>query len=137
MSVCGTQMPKDIKDCVYIYDNKKGVSKKADAKSVLKNKSESFVFALPLYVKDHSNFQTNQMTTVHLVDNQAYGSKTSKNGFFRDITPEEILKNKKSQQKVMDTLNLMQKFNVWVEASVNVQKDGYIKITEDTRLKIY
>ena len=68
MNVAGTQIPKDIKDCVYIYDSKKGETKKADAKSTLKSKNESFVFNLPLYVKDHSNFLTNQFTTVHLVD---------------------------------------------------------------------
>jgi len=89
-------MPKDIKDCVYIYDSKKGESKKADAKSVLKNKNESFVFTLPLYVKDHSNLLSNHFTTIHLVDTQAYGSKDSKKGFFRDISPEDILKNKKA-----------------------------------------
>lgn len=133
MSVSGTQMPKDVKDCVHIYDSKKGVSTKADAKSVLKNKNESFVFSLPLYVKDHSNFLTNQFTIVHLVDTQAFGSKESEgNGFFRGISPQEILKNKKAQQKVIDTINLMQKFNVWVEASVSVQKDGLLKITQDT-----
>lgn len=136
MSVSGTQMPKDIKDCVYIYDSKKGESRKADAKSTLKNKSESFVFALPLYVKDHSNFLSNQFTTVHIVDTQAFGSKKP-NGFFRDYTPEEILKNKKAQQEVMKVIDLMQKFNVWLDASVNVSKDGFIKITEDTRMKIY
>ena len=94
-------MPKDIKDCVYIYDSKKGEARKADAKSTLKNKNESFVFSLPLYGKDHSNFLTNQMTTIHLVDKQEFGQKSATNGFFRDTTPEEILKNKKSQQRVM------------------------------------
>ena len=67
-SVKGAQMPKDIKDCVFIYDSKKGESRKADAKSTLKNKNESFVFSLPLYGKDHSNFLTNHMTTIHLID---------------------------------------------------------------------
>lgn len=59
MSVSGTQLPKDIKECVHIYDSKKGETRKADAKSTLKSKNESFVFNLPLYVKDHSNFLTN------------------------------------------------------------------------------
>ena len=80
-------MPKDIKDCVKIFDSKKGETKKADSKSVLKGKNESFVFHLPLYVKDHSNFQTNHFTTIHLVD---------QNGFFPGITPQDILKNSKN-----------------------------------------
>ena len=87
MNVAGTQIPKDIKDCVQIYDSKKGETRKADAKSTLKSKNESFVFNLPLYVKDHSNFLTNQFTTVHLVDTQPYGSKESESGFFGDVTP--------------------------------------------------
>ena len=88
-------------------------------------------------MKDHSNFLNNQFNIVHLVDSQAYGSKESESGFFPGITPQEILKNKKAQQKVMDTLNLMQKFNVWLEASVSTTKDGMIKITDKTKLKSY
>ena len=71
------------------------------------------------------------------MDSQAYGSKESEGKFFPGVTPQEILKNKKAQQKVMDSINLMQKFNVWLEASVSVTKDGSIKITEETKLKVY
>ena len=61
-------MPKNLQECVYIYDSKKGETKRADAKSTLKGKHESFVFCLPLYVKDHSNFLSNQFTVLNLVD---------------------------------------------------------------------
>lgn len=136
MSVKGVQMPNDIKDCIYIYDSKKRETRKVDAKSILKSKNDSFVFRIPLYVKDHSNFQTNQFTIVHLIDSQKYGSQTE-SGFFPGITLQDILKNKKAQQKVTDTLNLMQKFNVWLDASVAVSNNGLIKITDDTKLKTY
>ena len=136
MSVAGVQMPKSVQDCVHIYDSKKGETRKADAKYSLK-KNESFVFCLPLCVKDHSTFQSNQFTVVHLIDRQNFGSNESESGFFPGVSPEDILKNKKAQQKVQDTIKLMQKFNVWLDASVQATKDGLLKITNDTRLKVY
>ena len=57
-----------IKDCVRIYDTKSGKSRAADAKSVLKNKHESFVFSMPIYVKDFSNLHCNESTVMHIVD---------------------------------------------------------------------
>lgn len=130
-------MPKTVQECVHIYDSKKGETRKADAKSTLKNKNESFVFCLPLCVKDHSNFASNQFTVVHLVDRQNFGADASESGFFPGVSPQDILKNKKAQQKVQDALKLMQKFNVWLDASVQVTKEGLLKITDDTRLKVY
>ena len=60
--------PDAIKDCVRIYDSKAGKSRAADAKSVLKNKNENFVFSMPVYVKDFSNLHCNEITVMHIVD---------------------------------------------------------------------
>ena len=74
---------------------------------------------------------------MHLVDRQLYGSDASESGFFPGVSPADILKNKKAQQKVQDAITMMQKFNVWLEASVQLTKEGMLKVTDDTRLKVY
>ena len=125
--------PEAIKDCVRIYDSKLGKSRAADAKSLLKNKNESFVFSMPVYVKDFSNLHCNEATVMHIVD-----SCTNKDQcFFPGITPQDLLKNKAAQGKAMQALTLLQKFNVWLEASVSVNPDGHMIITDQTKLKLY
>ena len=63
VGVIGTKMPTKgadaIKNCVFIYDSKTGKSRFADEKSSLKNKNESFILSIPLYVKDFSTLHGN------------------------------------------------------------------------------
>ena len=137
VSVVGLKMPSNgpdaIKDCIRIYDTKTGKSRAADAKSTLKGKTEFFVLSIPAYVKDFSNLHSNELTVMHIVD-----SCTNKDlCFFPGITPQDLLKNKVAQGKAMQALALLQKFNVWLEATVSVNPDGNMIITEHTKLKSY
>jgi len=120
--------PDALKDCVRIYDTKTGKSRVADAKATLKGKTETFVFSLPLYVKDFSNLHSNQVNVIHICDSSSEKGK----GFFPGLTPQDLLKNKAAQTKAMAALTMMQKFNVWLEASISVNPDGHMIITNDT-----
>lgn len=136
VNVIGFKMPSSsadaIKDCVRIYDPKAGKSRAADAKSTLKGK-EQFVFSLAAYVKDFSNLHSNEVSVMHIVDHG-----TDKDScFFPGITPQDLVKNKAAQVKAMQALDLLKRFNVWLEATVSVNTDGYMLITEHTRLKAF
>ena len=137
VSVIGFKMPSSaadaVKDCVRIYDAKANKSRPADAKSVLKGKNECYVFSLPAYVKDFSNLHSNETNVMHIVD-----SGTNKDScFFPGITPQDLLKNKAAQNSAMQALSLLQKFNVWLEATVSVNPDGHMIVTDQTKLKAY
>lgn len=79
---------------------------------------------------------SNIFTKVNLVDQQPGDSK-SHDGFFRDISPEQLLKDKNARATVNDSLKLLQRFNVWVEATVKCNSEGVILITNHTCLKEY
>ena len=87
VSVIGLDMPSKaadaIKNCVRIFDSKTGKSRPADAKTTLKGKNESFVFSLPLFVKDFSNLHSNQVNVLNIVD----ASTNEEESFFPGITP--------------------------------------------------
>ena len=136
VNVVGFNMPSNasdaIKDCVRIFDPKSGKSRSADAKSALKGK-EQFVFSLPTYVKDFSNLHSNEVTVMHIIDHG-----TDKDScFFPGTTPQDLVKNKTAQVKAMQALELLKKFNVWLEATVSVNTDGYMIVTDQTRLKAF
>jgi len=136
VNVLGFKFPASsgsIRDCVRICDSKTGKSRPADAKSVLK-KGETFVFSLPLYVKDFSNLHSNIVTVVHLVDSATEGSHS----FFPGITPAELLKSADAQQQATQALSMLLKFNVHLEAALSVSSDGLMIVTsEHTQLKAY
>lgn len=137
VSVMGMKLPSNasdaIKDCVRIFDTKTGKSRVADAKATLKNRNECFSFSLPIYVKDFSNLHSNQVNVMHIVD-----SSTDKDSsFFPGVMPQDILKNKAAQQKVMQALTMLQRFNVWLDATVSVNPDGHMIVTDATQIKTY
>jgi len=47
------------------------------------------------------------------------------------------LKDKEARTQVNDALKLLQRFNVWVEATVKDGADGVIMVTGHTQLKNY
>jgi len=60
--------------------------------------------------------------------------ESKKGGFFKTIKPSEIAKKKDAQEKVKQVIAKLQKFNVWVEAAVEVKKNGAFVI-RDTEVK--
>lgn len=77
---------------------------------------------------------SNQFTKVSLVVQQP---TKSEKGFFQEIAPADILKDKEARTQVNDALKLLQRFNVWVEATVKAGADGVIMVTGHTQLKNY
>ena len=75
-------------------------------------------------VKDNSTFGTNMFTRVHLIDN---------GNFFPGIVASD-LSDKSKAATFKESLALLERFNVWVEASVKLQ-NGQIVITDSTSLK--
>lgn len=126
--------PEDAAKCVKYYDAKKGETKDATAKTSIKARHEHFVLNLPLVAKDQSTMLSNHFHKVNIVVQQPGDAKTI-DGFFKDITPEQILKDKDARNTVNESLKLLQRFNVWVEATVKVNGDGVILVTEHTQLK--
>lgn len=55
--------------------------------------------------------------------------------FFKGIKPEEILKKKDAQNKIKDTINTLLKFNVWIEAAIEVNSEGIMIV--DTQFVNY
>ena len=90
----GIKSADGLKDCVYIYDSKTGASKPAKSGAALKSKTEQYVLALPLYVKDHTTVQSNQANIVHIMDKSTDSDDDS--CFMPGITPQSLLKNKQS-----------------------------------------
>ena len=90
------------------------------------------MFSLPLYVKEWNTLTSDQCHVLNLV----VKTTDSEASFFPTVTPQDILKNKDgAEQKVTDALNLLTKFNVWLEATVAVSQTGQLYITDATRLK--
>jgi len=57
--------------------------------------------------------------------------------FFPGISASDILKKKKAQDTVAACFKNLEKFNVWIEASVSISQNGDIMITDETTLKDY
>ena len=131
--LAGTTTPDSLKNFVRIYDKKTGKSRQADAKSALKGKNEHFVFTLPIYVKDSTTRHSAKVNILHIVDD----AEDANGGFFPGISIPDLLKNKAAQAKAMAALDHLTKFNVYLEASVQVSPDGHMFITNDTHLKAY
>ena len=68
---------------------------------------------------------------VLLCENNKKGS-----GFFAGVQPEDLLKKADAQKMVKAVLDNLLKFNVWVEAAVEANEDGYLVI-KDTRINEY
>lgn len=119
-----------------VYDSKKNETKEATDKTKIKGKTESFVLNIPLLVKDQSTMLSNLFHQVHIVVQQPADTKKF-DGFFRDISPEQVLKSKDERQIVNDSLKLLTRFNVWVEATVKCSSEGVIFVTNHTQLKEY
>lgn len=127
-------IPEDASKFVKYYDAKKGESKDATSKTTIKAKHENLILNMPLLVKDQSTMLSNHFHKINVVVQQP-GDCKSLDGFFRDITPEKIIKDKDAQNAVNESLKLLQRFNVWLEATVKVNGDGVILITNHTQLK--
>ncbi len=82
-----------LKDCIYIHDSKTNSLRSALSGSrpaSLKGKTESYVFSLPLYVKDYTSMHKNVTNVVHIVDSCTDEEKAFVPGF----TPQDLLKSK-------------------------------------------
>ena len=91
---------------------------------------QEFVFLSEFFAKDHSNILSNQFVRIVLkVDDES--------DFFQGISAADILKKKKAQDTVAACFKTLEKFNVWVEASVSISQSGDIIITKHTSLKDY
>ena len=128
--------PKDASTLIYSYDAKKAESKPATVSNTkVKAQSQNLVLNVPLLVKDQSTMLSNHLTKVSLVVQQPETKQSQ--GFFLERTPADILKDKEALAEVNDALKLLQRFNVWVEATVKASADGVIMVTQHTQLKEY
>ena len=87
-------------------------------------KGQKLVTYIQFLAKDSANFGSNQFSRVHLIDN---------GNFFPGITASD-LQDKAKNASVKEALELLARFNVWVEASVKLH-NGQIVITDSTSLK--
>lgn len=78
------------------------------------------------YVQDYSNFLSNQFVRVLICDD--------KEELFKGISAENILKKKDAQDKMKEILKNLLKFNVWVEAGIEINENNYL-ILRDTQIK--
>ncbi len=102
--------PDQVTSLVRIH-NKKTDSYK-EAKGAPK-KDETLTFDLRLLSQDYSTSFSNQIVKILLHDS---GDKSE---FFRGVKIDDILKKKDVQEKVWNTIKILQRFNVWVEAIVS------------------
>ena len=118
--------PENVTDIVKVYNQKTNQTKEASAKYVLKP-NERFVYYIQMYVKDYSNLTSNQFVRMVLCEEETKGA-----GFFRGIKPEDLLKKKDAQEKIKGALSNLLKFNVWLEAGVEITDEGFflVKATE-------
>jgi len=112
-SVCATKYGKDLASSVKIVTPKTGEIKDANAKSTVVKGKQEFTFFSEFLVKDHSNLLSNQFVRIvlKLDDNSE---------FFPGISASDILKKKKAQDTVAACFKNLEKFNVWIEASVSI-----------------
>ena len=120
----------ELANSVKVLNIKTGELKNATSKTTLAKGKEKFVFACELYVKDYSNLLSNQFVRVTLVIDDQHD-------FFHGIGPVDILKKKKAQDEVRAAFTTLERFNVWVEATVRIAHDGSLLITRETTLKEY
>jgi hypothetical protein len=85
-----------------------------------------------MYVKDYTNYNSNQFVRMILCDTVA----DKGTGFFRGIKPEDVLKKRDAFEKVKQTIDNLVKFNVWMETLVSVTDNGYFVI-KDTQVNEY
>lgn len=77
---------------------------------------------------------SNQVTLMHILDSSTDGDSS----FFPGLTPADILKNKAAQKQATDCLQMLQRFNVHLEAACSLGADGNMIISNDqTKLKVY
>ena len=104
---------------------KTGAIKNATPKQSVQKGKEKFVFMCEMFVKDYSNLLSNQFVRVTLAFDDEHE-------FFPGVTPADILKKKKAQEEVRGAFQCLERFNVWVEATVNIAEDGSFIVTSDT-----
>lgn len=90
---------------------------KACPKTVKKGQDK--VICFQMLVKDASQLSSNLFTRVSVVDS----------GKFLGINPDDF-----NEKKVKDQLTLLERFNVWLEASVQ-RKNNQLMVTDATSLK--
>lgn len=110
----------DSAKCIRIRE--KGELKPVSAPSALK-KGQELVTCIQFLVKDASQLSSNLFTRVNVIDS----------GSFFGLNPKEILD---SDKQLKEKIKLLERFNVWVEASVQ-KKNGQLVITDATNLKKY
>ena len=104
--------------CVKIQD-KTGALTPATPK-----KGQKLVTYLQFLVKDTETLATNQLTRVNLIDNGV---------FFSGIQAADLQDKSKSAQ-LEEVVSTLERFNVWIEASVKLV-NGQIVIADTTALK--
>ena len=103
----------------WVKIHNKKTNQTREAKGALK-KDERYVLYFQLYVQDYSNMLSSQVTRVLVCETGP--------GLLRGIKPEDIIKKRDVQDKVKEVMSNLCKFNVWMEAAVEVNEEGYLVI---------
>jgi hypothetical protein len=115
-SVVDVKCPKDLISAVKVVNIKTGAFKDATAKSTTAKGKEKLVFVVEFFVKDYTNILTNSFVKIVLAFDDNHK-------FFPNIKPADILKKAETRKAVQASLEILKKFNVWVEAAVTFNKD--------------
>jgi ribosome biogenesis SPOUT family RNA methylase Rps3 len=97
-------------------------------------KDEKYVIAAVFLAEDYSLATTNQLARIHIIDRGDNKGVTST--LFKGVKFEDLMKKKDTQAKVAHCLKVIQKFNVWIEGKVALNKQGLLELV-DTELKQY
>lgn len=129
-SIAAVKVDKDLTSSVKVLNLKTGETKPATSKTTVQKGKEKLIFMCEFFVKDFSNLLSNQFVRVQLAMDDTFN-------FFPGIGPADILKKKKAYEEVLSVFSLLEKFNVWLEASVVIAADGSLLVTKETSLKEY
>ena len=85
-----------------------------------------------MYASDISNRLSNQFVRVVVAD--TLPEKVA--SFFPGISCEDMVTKKDAKEKVQSALRNITKFNVWLEAAVEITENGYF-VVRQTELNTY
>ena len=122
-------LPEDPTNMIKIQNKKTNVAR--EPKGALK-KDERYVLYFQMYANDITNHLSNQFVRVVVAE----PSDDKAASFFPGITCENLVNKKEAREKVQVALRNMSKFNVWLEAAIEITENGYFVIKQ-TQLNAY
>ncbi|TNV79559.1 hypothetical protein FGO68_gene16809 [Halteria grandinella] len=93
-------------------------------------KDEKHVLSVVFLAEDYSTASSNQFAKIHLTEGAAQSV------FFKGVKIDDLLKKKATRDRVHFALKQIERFNVWIEGTVAVNKRGQLELVE-TELKEY